>query len=231
VAGEANMIKLSKREERKLATYEKHKKQCKECGVTFSDRDKVFCSDDCRRQNVENRLTYSCCHCSATVRKKSVSTARFQFCNKDCQAAFQGSKGYDRTGRIRSSASRSKLAKRKYRSDRRKQRKAISEGYQWWRLCKTEMQRTKHQEKDEWDSRCSNALSALKARFEPVFKLKNQKIWSWDLRLADARKDLYGNKKQELTEDLAWKKKCTNALKMSKLRVQRSGDLNTGRLG
>jgi hypothetical protein len=74
-------------------------------------------------------------------------------------------------------------------------------------------------------------MSALKARFEPVFKLKNQKTWSWDLRVADARKDLYGNKKQELTEDLAWKKKCTNALKMSKLRVQRSGDLNTGRLG
>jgi hypothetical protein len=93
------------------------------------------------------------------------------------------------------------------------------------------MQRTKHQEKDEWESRCSNALSALKARFEPVFKLKNQKIWSWDLRVADARKDLYGNKKQELTEDLAWKKKCTNALKMSKLRVQRSGALNIGRLG
>jgi hypothetical protein len=51
------------------------------------------------------------------------------------------------------------------------------------------------------------------------------------LRVADARKDLYGNKKQELTEDLAWKKKCTNALKMSKLRVQRSGALNIGKLG
>jgi hypothetical protein len=93
------------------------------------------------------------------------------------------------------------------------------------------MRRTKHQEKDEWDSRCSNALSALKARFEPVFKLKSQKAWSWDLRVADSRKNLYGNKTQDSKEELAWKKKYTNALKMSKLRVQRSGDLNIGKLG
>lgn len=215
----------------RIAVTWKHEKQCKECGVTFSDRDKVFCSDDCRRRNVESRLTYSCCHCGGTVRKRSVSTARFQFCNKDCQTAFQGSQGYDRTGRIRSSANRSKMAKRKYQSDQRKQRKAISEGYQWWKLCKTEIRRTKHHEKDEWDSRCSNALSALKARFEPAFKLKSQKVWSWGLRVADSRKNLCGNKTQDSREDLAWKKKCTNALKMSKLRVQRSGAMNTGKLG
>jgi hypothetical protein len=225
------MIKLSKREERKLATYEKYKKQCKECGVTFSDRSKVFCSDDCRRRNVENRLVYSCSHCGQRVRKRTVSRASFQFCNKDCQAAFQSRVGYDATIRIRSQANRSKMAKRKYRSGQRKQRKANSEGYQWWKLCKTEMQRTKHQEKDEWDSRCSNAMSALKARFEPVFKLKSQKAWSWDLRVADSRKNLYGNKTQDSKEELAWKKKCTNALKMSKLRVQRSEALNIGKLG
>jgi hypothetical protein len=191
----------------------------------------VFCSDDCRRRNIENRLVYSCCHCGATVRKRSVSTARFQFCNKDCQTAFQGSIGYDRSNRVLSWANRSKLAKRKYRSDQRKRRKANSEGYEWWRLCKAEMRRTKHQKKDEWDSRCSNALSALKARFEPVFKLKNQKVWCWDLRIADARKNLCGNKKQQSKEDLEWEKKCRNALKMSKLRVQRSEALNTGKLG
>jgi hypothetical protein len=123
------------------------------------------------------------------------------------------------------------MAKRKYRSEQSKQRKAISEGYQWWRLCKAEMRRTKHQKKDEWNSRCSNALSALKARFGPVFKLKNQKVWSWDLRIADARKNLCGNTKQQLKEDLEWEKKCRNALKMSKLRVQRSGALNIGKLG
>ena len=71
--------------QKRLATIRKHEKQCKECGIVFSGRDKVFCSNDCKRLNAENRLTYLCCHCGRTVRKRSVSTARFQFCNKQCQ--------------------------------------------------------------------------------------------------------------------------------------------------
>ncbi len=225
------MIALSRREQRKLETQEKHKKQCKGCGVAFSARDRTFCSDECRRKDVDNKLVYSCAQCGKSVRKRTVSTAKFQFCDKQCQDAFQGSGGYYRSRIVYSWMDRSKVAKRKYKSESSKRRKMQSESFQWWRLCKAEMRRTKHQKKDEWDSRCSNALSALKARFEPVFKLKSQKAWSWDSRVAYSRKNLHGNKKQQSEEDLEWEKKCRNALKMSKLRVQRSGALNIGKLG
>lgn len=213
----------------RIAVTRKHEKQCKECGVTFSDRDRAFCSDDCRRRNVESRLVYSCCHCGGTVRKRSVSTARFQFCNKDCQTAFQGSQGYDRTGRIRSSASRSKLAKRKYRSDQRKQRKANSEGYQWWRLCRAQACKLDEKQKTRWDKRCQAALSSMNSRLEPVFRLERQKVWTWESKISKERISRLKTTRIS-AEDAKWDRKIQQASRNAHKRRNRKV-LRTGRRG
>jgi hypothetical protein len=205
----------------------KHGKHCKGCGVWFAKRDSFYCTAECRLQNVASRLVYSCCHCGGTVRKRSVSTARFQFCNKDCQTAFQGSIGYDRTGRIRSSANKSKLAKRKYRSEQSKQRKAISEGYQWWRLCRAQACKLDEKQKTRWDKRCQAALSSINSRFEPVFRLERQKLWTWESKISKERLNRLKTIRVS-EEDAKWDRKIQqasrNAHKRRNRKVLRTGE-------
>jgi hypothetical protein len=171
----------------RIAVIRKHEKQCKGCGFTFSDRDKVFCSDDCKRLYAKNRLTYSCCHCGRTVRKRSVSAARFQFCNKDCQTAFQNQVGYD-TGKKQASQKRKSLLAKAKRAKRiSEERKAGSEGFKWWSLCKNQAIETAKQQPSQWDKRLASAASLIRKRFEPVFKLKSKKIWTWESKIAKER--------------------------------------------
>lgn len=208
--------------QKRLATIRKHEKQCKECGVIFSGRDKVFCSNNCKRSNAENRLTYSCCHCGATVRKRSVSTARFQFCNKDCQRAFQNRVGYDASKKQAAQKRKSLLAKAKRVRCLSDQRKARSAGFEWWSLCKSQSFELLKQQPSRWDKRLASAASLIKKRFEPVFKLKSKKIWSWESKIARERSIRLKSKTTHGGE-LKWNNRIQQAAKNAHKRFSLKG--------
>jgi hypothetical protein len=206
----------------RIAVIRKHEKQCKGCSVTFSDRDKVFCSDDCRRIYTENRLTYSCCHCGGTVRKRSVSTARFQFCDKDCQTAFQNRVGYDAGKKQAAQKRKSLLAKAKRAKRLSDQRKAGSSGFEWWSLCKSQSFELLKQQPSQWDKRLASAASLIRKRFEPVFKLKSKRIWSWESKIARER-SIRLKSKPTYGDELKWNNRIQQAAKNAHKRFSLKG--------
>jgi hypothetical protein len=214
-------VELGKSARRK-ATVEKHSKQCKGCNALFSHRHKAYCSEECRKDSVRNRMVYTCSYCEKSVRKRTVSTARFQFCDKQCQDAYQGSVGYDRCRIVYSWTIRSKVAKKKYESESEKRRKMQSEPFQWWRLCKSEASKVKSLKADGWDRRCNSAASLMRKRFEPIFRLSGKKIWDWDSKIS--RERIARLRVSNITtEDLKWNNRIQQASKNARNRLALRG--------
>ena len=200
----------------------KHGKHCKGCGAWFAKRDSSYCTAECRRQNIATRLVYLCSHCGQRVRKRTVSRASFQFCNKDCQAAFQSRVGYDAAKKQASQKRKSLLAKAKRAKRISDERKAGSEGFKWWSLCKSQAIETIKQQPSQWDRRLASAASLIRKRFEPVFKLKSKRIWTWESKIAKERsvrlksKPIHG-------EELKWNNRIQQAAKNAHKRFSLKG--------
>ena len=93
MAGEANMIRLSRREQRKLETIEKHKKACVGCGVVFSKRDNTYCSSECKAKHIQKKNTRTCDNCGKQFARKYRQTTKYTMCSKECQAKVQSRLG------------------------------------------------------------------------------------------------------------------------------------------
>ena len=197
---------------KRMQTLKKHQKVCPGCSSMFSDRSRSFCSNECKRKHIDKQLTYSCAQCGKSVRKRTVSTARFQFCNKQCQDVFQGGVGYGRSRIVYSWTNRSKVAKKKYKSESSKRRKMQSESFQWWRLCKSETSSVNSSKTDSWDRRCNSAASLMRKRFEPVFRLSGKKIWDWESKISKERIARLSVSNVS-TEDLKWNNRMQHASK------------------
>jgi hypothetical protein len=214
-------VELGKSERRK-ATVEKHSKQCKGCGSSFSHRHKAYCSEECRKDSAQNRMVYTCSYCEKRVRKKTVSTSRFQFCNRECQNAFHASVGYCETrkeaARINALRKASRRLKKRLDAERSVDRRERSEGFAWWSLCRKLCCKLQSKPRCDWDRKITTACRLLTTRPDPVFKLAKQRYWTWSSRIASERASrLRSNKLSK--EESRWMRKLNNAAKNSRIRL------------
>jgi hypothetical protein len=117
---------------------------------------------------------------------------------------------------------RSKVAKRKHKSESSKRRKMQSESFQWWRLCKSETSIVNSSKTDSWDRRCTSAASLMRRRFEPAFRLSSKKVWDWDSKISKERiARIKVNKATK--EDLKWNNRIQQASKNAHNRLTLKG--------
>ena len=225
MAGEANMIRLSRREQRKLETIEKHKKACVGCGVVFSKRDNTYCSSECKAKHIQKKNTRTCDNCGKQFARKYRQTTKYTMCSKECQAKVQSRLGvsyYESKASNSCVTSKTLRVKKRYKAKRSALRKESSEGYAWWRLCKSQASNINSSKEDSWDRRCNSAANLLRKRFEPIFRLVSKKIWDWDSKISRERITRL-RVSNITTEELKWNNRIQHAAKNAQKRLALKG--------
>jgi hypothetical protein len=89
-------------------------------------------------------------------------------------------------------------------------------------LCKSQSFELLKQQPSRWDKRLASAASLIKKRFEPVFKLKSKKIWSWESKIARERSIRLKSKTTHGGE-LKWNNRIQQAAKNAHKRFSLKG--------
>lgn len=212
----------------------KYGKNCKACGTWFVNRDRYYCSTECRKSVVAKPVEFTCQHCGkrGTRDPHGIKNINRMFCNKECQNAFQRNhyRIYQPNSKKADSGKRSANAKKRWFSERRKQRKMQSIEYAWWKKFKSSLACTARLEaRSGWDRKCASASSILKKRREPVFKLQKQFALDWDAVIRDNRKRLRIDKRSK--EEIEWAKKINHTVRACKRRLAARNKSDTGRSG
>ena len=222
------MIKLSRRDQRKLETIEKHKKACAGCGIVFSKRDNTYCSNDCKIKHIQKKNTRTCDNCGKQFVRKYKQTTKHTMCSRECQAKVQSRLGvayYESKAFDVCVKSKTLRIKKRYKAKRSALRKEASEGYAWWRLCKSELANIIRQEShwsDDWYRRCASASSMVKSRNASCIKLRREFCGDWTDRLKKevikcTNRTLYSSARKMDP----WLQRMTNAAKNCKVRFLR----------
>lgn len=209
------MIKLSRRDQRKLETIEKHKKACAGCGIVFSKRDNTYCSNDCKAKHIQKKNTRTCDNCGKQFVRKYKQTTKHTMCSRECQAKVQSRLGiayYESKAFDVCVKSKTLRIKKRYKAKRSALRKEASEGYAWWRLCKSQTSRINSPKTNSWDRRCNSAASSMRKRFEPVFRLETKKSWDWDSKI-NIERIVRLRVSNITTEDIKWNNRIQQASK------------------
>jgi hypothetical protein len=202
----------------------KHGKHCKKCGVWFVDRDRFYCSGECRKSIVAKPVVFNCSHCGIdSIRNPHrISNLNRMFCSRSCQDAFQRIRWDDyqtkgkRDHRVVSFV-KTKKAKSKWINQRRLERRKNSEGAKWWSRCKTQTKKLEVIAKvSDWGRRCNSAASFLKSRREPTFKTEKHAIHSWGKTIIRNRRRLQIDLRTK--EEIQWSKKIKTAVRGCKRR-------------
>lgn len=187
---------------------EKHGKHCKACGAWFVQRDRFYCSTNCRKSVVAKPFEFTCSYCGRqSVRDPyKVKNPDMTFCNKECQNAFQKSNYslYQTNGRIVDWTEKSMRAKERW-VRRKNRKKAKTEKGLWFAKCLKETTRSESLV-GSWKKRCSAAVSSLADRWLGEFRLKSIKIvGSWDRRIQLERPRLHPKRRSK------WRQRCETA--------------------
>lgn len=213
---------------------EKHGKHCKACGAWFVNRDRFYCSTECRKSVIAKPFEFTCPSCGKeSIRDPhKVKNPRRIFCNKECQNAFQKNnyRAYQPNSREKDWVKRSVKAKKRWRFDSRKQRKKESTGHAWWVKCKQGLSRLLWlQGRSDWDRRCSSASNMLKSRGTPAFRLERYTVLDWDKTIRKNRKRLAIDKRTK--EELQWAIKINHTIRACKRRLAARSKSDIGSCG
>ena len=215
----------------------KHGKNCKGCGVWFVDRDRFYCTAECRKSAVAKPVEFCCAYCGTQGFKDlhSIKNPSRIFCNPGCQKQFQATRYWDyqsKGQRDRGVASRgkTKIARSKWAKQRRLERLQSSNGAKWWSKCKEQASKVNGQfEVSDWDRRCNSAASLLKSRFEPTFKLEGCKVHSWGKTISRNRGKLRIDSRTK--EEIQWSKKFSSVARNCRRRFLAKNKNATGCFG
>lgn len=191
----------------RLAVKEKkHGKHCKKCGVWFVDRDRFYCSEECRKSIVAKPVVFNCSHCGMeSIRDPhKISNLDRMFCSRDCQTAFQRVRwsDYQSKGKeIFLPFIKAKAARKKWFSSRA-QEKANSVKGRWFARCLVET-KDAPKELSQWEKRCAAAMTSIAKRQVTQFGFRSVRIvGSWDRRIQLEKPRLHKKEKCE------WKQRC-----------------------
>jgi hypothetical protein len=96
----------------------KHTKQCRGCGVEFSDRRRSYCTDECRLKYISKPIRMQCGYCGNEIwkhRRPSEQIHKARFCNRKCQRAYRTKLSNIARRECFDWQERSRLAKRKWK--------------------------------------------------------------------------------------------------------------------
>lgn len=212
----------------------KHGKHCKACGCWFVHKDRFYCSLECRKSAVAKPIQFACSHCGkAGVRgPHKVKNPERIFCSKQCQNAFQKTNyaDYQNIAAKPVSKTRTRIAKSKWYTKRRKERLKNSKSAEWWSKCVEGVSSIlRLNTVSDWDRRCSSAASMMKKRREPVFRLEAIRVLTWSRTIAKNRKRLWVDDRPK--EQIEWSKKINHTAKACKRRFAARSRDAIGRSG
>ena len=211
----------------------KHGKHCKKCGVWFVDRDRFYCTAECRKSAVAKPVEFCCAYCGTQGFKDphSINNPSRIFCNRECQKQFQATRYWDYQSKGKAkhgvvSLAKSRKAKAKWENQRREERTQSSNGAKWWSKCLEAKTRIYWAAgRTDWDQRCGSALSMLKKRREPMFRLERQAVHSWDRTIRNNKKRVKIDPRTK--EQIEWSNKINHTVRACKRRfaARNNGDI------
>lgn len=215
----------------------KHGKNCKGCGVWFVDRDRFYCTAECRKSAVAKPVEFCCAYCGTQGFKDlhSIKNPSRIFCNPECQKQFQATRYWDYQSKGKAkhgvvSLAKSKKAKSKWESQRREERMQSSNGAKWWSKCLESKTRIYWAaERTGWEQRCGSAAVMLKKRREPVFRLERQAVHSWDRTIRNNKRRLKIDSRTK--EQIEWSNKINHTVRACKRRFAARNKGDTGIFG
>lgn len=199
----------------------KHGKNCKTCGVWFVDRDRLYCTVECRSAYFESqRIQAACDNCGAALVLRPCETAcKRKYCNANCQRAHQASGAWLSQRDLLKKGRSRKKAFDTLRSNRRKQ---DSQSAKWWAKCNAPIPRLSI-ELDPWVRKSQTASATLKNR-QRFFtkKIGSSKIlcWSDAVKSALCRTDKPVYVCNSANVEGQWSKKCDSVSRNMRRRVQ-----------
>lgn len=176
----------------------------------------------------------TCDYCRSEFERalSSEKGQRFNFCSVACQNAFQRTSYFqyqNETPRPISKA-RTRNARSKWYTERRKQRRKSSQSADWWSKCLDCSSRIMRDvEISEWDKRFSSAASMMKKRREPVFRLEAIRVFTWDKTISKNKKRLRVDDRPK--EQIEWSKKINHTVRSCKRRFAAKNKDATGPCG
>ena len=187
----------------------KHGKNCKWCGVWFVDRDRFYCTVECRKSAVAKPVEFCCAYCGAHGFKDphSIKNPSRIFCGPECQNQFQATRYWDyqsKGQRINWMPSNCKAAKKRWLA-RRAAYKADKPKGKWFAKCMAET-RGLPRPSSGWEKRCDAAIRSIAGRVLGDFRLRSVKITgSWERRVQLEQPRLYQKGRTK------WKQRCETA--------------------
>lgn len=213
---------------------EKHGKHCKACGNWFFCSRSVYCSRKCS-QNRQKKVCLKTCSYCGTQFERALSYdkgQRLNFCSVACQNAFQRVSYFQYQNETPRPVSkiRTRAARSKWYTKRRKERRKNSQAAIWWSRCvdcRSNMVRSSGL--SEWDRRCNSAASMMKKRREPVFRLEANRILTWDKVIAKNKGRLRVDNRPK--EEKEWSKRINHTVRACKRRFAARNRNDTGGFG
>ena len=220
--------------ERAKRIEEKHGKHCKTCGTWFVYKDRFYCSSDCSQNRPKKVCLKTCSYCE-TQFERALSYdkgQRFNFCSVDCQNAFQRASYFQYQNETPRPVSkiRTRAARSKWYTKRRRERRKNSQAAIWWSRCvdcRSNMVRSSSL--SEWDRRCNSAASMMKTRRDPVFRLEANRILNWDKVIAKNKRRLRVDNRPK--EEKEWSKRINHTVRACKRRFAARSKDAIGRSG
>lgn len=212
----------------------KHGKNCKTCGVWFVNRDRFYCTVECRRAAIAKPVECKCSNCKIDILRSphNLKNPERVFCSKSCQSDFQSKHWLEYQKKSQdelypTSKTKTKIARSKWANQRRLERRKNSIAAKWWSKCKEQTAKLKNQiEVSDWDRRCNSAASLLKSRFEPTFKLEMYKVHSWEKTISRNRGKLRIDSRTK--EEIQWSKKFSSVARNCRRRFLAKNKNDTG---
>lgn len=213
---------------------EKHGKHCKVCGNWFVNRDRFYCSTECN-ENRPKKICRKTCHYCKSEFERALSYEkgqRFNFCSVACQNAFQRISYFQYQNETPRpiSKTRTKAAKSRWYTKRRKERRKKSQAAIWWAKCvECSFSIFRSRIMSEWDRRCQSAASMMKKRSNPVFKLESNRVFTWGKTITRNRSRLRSDSRPK--EQIEWSKKINHTVRACKRRFAARNKSDTGLFG
>ena len=215
----------------------KHGKNCKICGVWFVDRDRFYCTVECRRAAIAKPVECKCSNCKIDILRSphNLKNPERVFCSKSCQSDFQSKHWFEYQKKSQdelypTSKTKTKIARSKWANQRRLERRKNSIAAKWWSKCMDGKSRIYRQAgRADWEQRCGSAAVMLKKRREPVFRLERQAVHSWDRTIRNNKRRLKIESRTK--EQIEWSNKINHTVRACKRRFAARNKGDTGIFG
>ena len=212
----------------------KHGKNCKACGTWFVNRDRFYCSPECRKSVVAKPVEFTCSNCGrkSTRNPHKIKNPKRIFCNKECQNKFQKANYavYQNTVAKPVSKTKTNIAKSKWYTKCRDERRKNSIAGGWWLKCvKCKSRADQYLKQSAWDRRCYSAVKMIKERREPVFALQRSRGFTWDKTIKQNKKRLRVDNRPK--DEIEWSTKINYSVRACKRRFLAKNKSDTGCFG